>query len=119
MVIRIIEPPDTISVELSNNAGETKHENYTFAKFIEAILNQTEWGKNWRSIQNAMEVDQACRNADGKAFELSDSPYNMLKQAVENPSQGYLIHPLILRQISPYFEAVLDAKKKGAKSEDN
>jgi len=99
-------------VELTNEDGSTKEEEFPFLRFIESILNQSEWSKNWRSVQNAMEIHSACVEADGGAFELSDGPFSMLKKHAENPSQGYNIHPLILRQITPYFEAIFDAKKE-------
>lgn len=113
MAIRIIEPPDTIQVELVKDDGSPKYEDFPFSRFIESILNQSEWSMNWRCVQNAMEIETACKKADGGAFELADGPYAMLKKYAENPTQGYNIHPLILRQITPYFEAIFDAKKKG------
>lgn len=114
MAILIIKPPAAIQVELMDKDGSRKHEYFAFPQFIEALLNSSEWGKNWRTVQNAMEIDKACKNAEGNVFEISDRPYEMLKQVAENPEQGYLIHPLILRQIGSYFEAILDAKEKGA-----
>ena len=109
MAIHIIEPPEIVLVQLQ----EDNEDEYSFDRFVEVMLNMPEWNKNWRSVQDAIEIDKACKDADGQAFELSDRPYSMLKNVTENPSQGYPVHPLILRQLSSYFEAILNAKKKG------
>jgi len=108
--IRIIQPPETVLVKLDDG----KEEEFPFSRFIQAMLNMPEWGKDWRTVQAAIEIDKACTAANGGAFELSDRPYDLLRSVAENPSQGYLIHPLILRHVSTYFEAIFDAKKKGS-----
>lgn len=109
MPIRQIVPPKTITITLS----EGKTEDFPFSKFLDAMLNLPEWGKSWKSVKYAMEIEKAYKAATGGPFELSETPFDKLKQVVEDPGQqGYPIHPMILRQIGAYFEAIIDAAEK-------
>ena len=49
---------------------------------------------------------------EGDEVRLHSSAIVKLKKLVETPSAGgYGMHPKALRQVTPYFEAILDAPK--------
>lgn len=113
MPIRSIKVPKTLTIELREDTTE----DYPFYKFVQGLLNLPEWGKDWRSIQYAMEIDEAvskCIDAVPlvEVVEISGEAFDILKATVEAPTNGYPWPPALLRQFGPYFEAIVEAKKK-------
>ncbi len=106
----VINPPPTIKVKLGENQ---KPESWPFIRFLEAFLNLTEWNKDFKSLKYSLEISEAAKEADGGPFEITDGPFEMLKGVVDNPAQGYPLHPLIMRQLIPYVRCILDAEEKG------
>lgn len=104
---RVITVPETITVEMT---AETKP--FPFAEFIDALLNHPDWATDWKAIQAAKEVSVLVEVDEGDEVRLHSSAFDKLKKLVETPSAGgYGMHPKALRQVTPYFEAILDAPK--------
>ena len=114
MSIYAITPPKTINLDLGKDAeGNTVREEYSFKKFItRVLLNLPEWNKGWKAIKSAIEISDALKGATGGPFDLSDTAFDMLKNAAENPSQPLGMSPIALQQMGAYFLAIIEAPEK-------
>lgn len=104
---RIIHIPDTLSIT-GLPTGPTE---FPFSMFIEAILNMSEWGTDWKAIQAATEVHTLTKYKPGDSVTMHQTTYDRLKTALESPKSGYGLTAGALRQMIPYFEAILEAPK--------
>jgi len=105
MPIRQIIKPNDIALELPNAEPRTVR----FDDFVLTLLNQPAWAASYDAIRSASEVEGALKQ---EQFLLAESTWEMLCQSVKNPdpSVGYGLQPWVLRQLLPYFDAILDAK---------
>lgn len=117
MPIRIIQPPKTIAVTRPN--GESQP--YTFAEFVlENLLNLPAWMRDYASVRSAAAIESAVKAATGGAVELAEEDWARLVAVARDSGSaaGYGLQPWGLRQLLPYFDAIIEAKAKDEHDRD-
>ena len=113
MPTRVIEIPESLTLRLPQSNGGEGQEEYSFSSFIQTLLSQPQWGKDYKAIRTGASIEKKVSDSSpGEEIILSDDDWKLLKDSAESPSNGYGLHPYLLRQILPFFDAIVGAEEK-------
>lgn len=127
MPMRVIKPPKTITVQPPKGSNTNiKPEEVLFSSFVGAMLNQTRFNTGRRAAKAATAIEEAAEKSTGGALTLAEEDWELLKDAVENPSyrdplgreqKSFPWQPWQTRQLMPYADAISNAEQKNMPAE--
>jgi hypothetical protein len=87
----------------------------SFKQFlVNSILTDKQFGRNLQTLQAAHRIHQA--TSTSKEFiELSEADHELLVAVIRQPTNGY--NPTTAIHLMPFFNAVIDVKGDGVKSQ--
>ena len=113
MPIKVIVTPEPLQLRVPQPNGSEAEEEYPFSNFIQTLLSQPRWGKDYKAIKVGVSIEKKVSEASpGDEILLSDEDWKLLRDSAAEPESGYGLHPYLLRQILPFFDAIVEAEEK-------
>lgn len=93
----------------------------------ERLMHNPKWVENYQNMRAAEAIEEAVETAQksgSKYIELSEEDWLIYAEAAENPKSLFIgkngpvivagpgIHPTLVRQILPFFRAIIEAKDR-------
>lgn len=116
--IKILNPATKEPIKTNKNEELT----LSFKEVIESLMNDERWVRNFVAVKAGLELTKQLEAGSDKVV-LKEDHYNILKDTVENPTHvmsmqdgttklvnGYAWSSIVMTQIYPFLEAVLEAK---------
>lgn len=108
MPTRVIIVPEPL--ELKVPGAQT--EEYSFQSFVQTLLSQPHWGKDYKAVRTGVSIENKVADAKpGSKIELAEADWELLRKSAETPENGFGLHPILLRQMLPFMDAVVQAEE--------
>ena len=116
----IMTPNDTIPLTRFDGTpfykeGTKEQATMTFEAFMHGRLRDPKFGASMDAVHAAATIAHAMREAtddDKPYFVIDEADWNILVDAVKNPSQGTTYSPEVAACVIPFFDVIANASKE-------